>query len=284
MKTNNLLDVINDMDNVARIAALRSVANSTLAKCIGAIRQHIRDTARAQRNEDEPQNDLDQRNDHDELHRYSNTDDANYTSQESGAAMGFKPRNLPMLEASRLHATHEWVAGDLKTLSTSMWDAPLTVEQMLDYMVSNAPKPDMATIRAVAAAAKIKEEDVLRLQEMEFVREREQLIEARPEILSTFNGFGSNCYEDAITDLPTLTQHQLGVKVVEGLYKARDRVLTSVLRTRRITDLASIPLIEDAAKAVADWVTEFERSNDTELLEALEAGRTIRSLDDVTPK
>lgn len=284
MNTANLMDIINNMDNTPRIAALRTLANSTLAKCIGAIRQHIRDMARTQRDEDQPQTDLDQRNDFDEQHRYSNTNDASYTSQESGAAMGFKPRSLPMLEASRLHAAHEWAVGDLKTLSNSIWDSPLGIEQMLDYMVSNAPKPDMATIRAVAAAAKIKEEEVLKLQELEYVREREQLIEARPEILHTFNGFGSNCYEDAVKDLPALLQHQLGVKIVEGLYKAKDRVLTTVLRTRRISELASVPLIEAAAKDMASWVTAFERENSTELLEAFEAGRTIRSLEDVIPK
>lgn len=74
--TNNasLFDVINDLDNAARIPALRGIVHSTMAKCIGAIRQHIRDQARNTRNEDEPQTDLDQRNEQDENNRITSID------------------------------------------------------------------------------------------------------------------------------------------------------------------------------------------------------------------
>ena len=44
--TKNLFDVINGLDNAARIPALRAVTHSAMAKCIGAIRQHLREEAR----------------------------------------------------------------------------------------------------------------------------------------------------------------------------------------------------------------------------------------------
>lgn len=39
----NLFDVINGLDNAARIPALRALTHSAMAKCIGAIRQHLRE-------------------------------------------------------------------------------------------------------------------------------------------------------------------------------------------------------------------------------------------------
>ena len=75
--------------------------------------------------------------------------------------------------------------------------------------------------------------------------------EMLPTIVLTFNGFGENGYEDSASDLPTIAQHQMSVKLVESLNKARDNVLMRVMRSRRLVDLASIPLI--GAKLHALW-------------------------------
>ena len=58
----SLFDVVESLDNTPRIAALRGIVHSSMAKCIGAIRQHIRNEARNVRNDEDPQVDLDQRN------------------------------------------------------------------------------------------------------------------------------------------------------------------------------------------------------------------------------
>src|SRR5690606_29702729 len=100
---------------------------------------------------------------------------------------------------------------------------------------------------ALADAAKTTVATIERMHELQAQREREQLIEAIPEIILTFNGFGKNGYEDCINELPKVDQHQLGVKVVEAINKARDQVLNRVLRTRRIAELGSVPILEDAA-------------------------------------
>ena len=135
--------------------------------------------------------------------------------------------------------------------------------------------------QALADAAKTDVKTIERMHELQSQREREQLIEATPEILLTFKGFGENGYADAVDELPKVVQHQLGVKVVESLNKARDQVLSRVLRTRRIADLASVPLIEDAAKQVSNWVEQFEARYDDEIREAIDAGQNIRTLEDV---
>jgi hypothetical protein len=268
----SLFDIVDGLDNAARIPALRSITHSAMAKCIGAIRQHIRDQARNIRNEDEPQVDLDQRNDYDENTR---------AEDEVKRAMGFSTQVPPLKQASLFHAVYDWADTDLRTLITSQWDAPLTLEQMLKFMTDNAQKLDKGLAQALADAAKTDVKTIERMHELQSQREREQLIEATPEIVLTFKGFGENGYADAIDELPKVVQHQLGIKVVESLNKARDQVLARVLRTRRIADLASVPIIEDAAKQVSSWVEQFEHRYGDEIREAIDAGRNVRTLEDV---
>ncbi len=272
MNTESLFDVVESLDNTARVAALRGITHSSMAKCIGAIRQHIRNEARNVRNDEDPQVDLDQRNAFDENAR---------AEDEVKRAMGFSTEIPPLKQASLFHAVYDWASTDLFTLITSKWDAPLTVEQMLEFMTKSAPKLDRVLAQALADAAKTDIKTIERMHELQSRREQEQLIEATPEILLTFKGFGENGYADAVDELPKVVQHQLGVKVVESLNKARDQVLSRVLRTRRIADLGSIPLIENAAAQVKEWVTLFEEQHKDELNEAIDAGRNVRTLEDV---
>lgn len=268
----SLFDIVDGLDNAARIPALRGITHSSMAKCIGAIRQHIRNEARNVRNDEDPQVDLDQRNAFDENTR---------AEDEVKRAMGFSTEVPPLKQASLFHAVYDWASTDLFTLITSKWDAPLTVEQMLEFMTKSAPKLDRVLAQALADAAKTDVKTIERMHELQSQREREQLIEATPEILLTFRGFGENGYADSIDELPKVVQHQLGIKVVESLNKARDQVLSRVLRTRRIADLASVPIIEDAVKQVSDWVGQFETRYSDDLREAIEAGRNVRTLEDV---
>jgi hypothetical protein len=54
-----------------------------------------------------------------------------------------------------------------------------------------------------------------------------------------------------------------------------------VVRSRRLVDLASIPLIEEGVKAMTDWVNEFEKLHRDEIGEAIERGVNVRTLDDL---
>lgn len=273
----SLFDLIESLDNTARIPALRAIAHSAMAKGIGAIRQHMREQARNARNEVEPQIDLDQRNEFDENAR-RDTEDAYHAEFEAQ----FTPPPSPLNQASLFHAVYDWAASELHTLITSQWDAPLTVEQMLEFMTTKAQKLDKELAQALADAAKTDIKTIERMHELQSRREQEQLIEATPEIIMTFKGFGENGYPEAIDELPKVDQHQLGIKVVEALSKARDQVLARVLRTRRIAELASVPILEDAAKQVSNWVKQFEHRYGDEIREAIDAGRNVRTLEDVT--
>lgn len=274
MNTNNssLFDIIETFDNAARIPALRAITHSAMAKCIGAIRQDIRDRTRIARNEESLQVSLDERNAEDENSRFV---------EEIANAMGFSPQESPIMQASLLHAVYDWASTELNTISTSKWNTPLSLDQMLAFMINNTQKLDKVVAQALADAIKTDVKNIERMHELQAQREREQLIEATPEIILTFNGFGENGYVDAMDELPKIAQHQLGVKVVESLNKARDQVLARVLRTRRIADLASVTIIEDAAKQVRKWVTQFEHQYSDEMREAIDAGRYIRTLEDL---
>lgn len=270
-KTSNksLADVIESLDNTARIPALRKIVHSSMAKCIGSIRQHLREENSAY-NREEPN--LDQRNDHDENTR---------SAEQLANAMGFAYREPPLKQASLYHACYDYALSELLTLSNSKWDAPLSIEQMLEFMISKSRPLDTAMLQALAKAAKTSEDAIKRMHELESLREQEQLLEATPEIVATFNGFGENGYETVLEDLPPIDQHQLGVKVVEALHKSRDQVLTRVMRNRRIADLASVPILEDAATQVSAWVTHFEGRYSDEIREAIELGRNVQTLEDI---
>lgn len=280
----NIFDVINGLDNAARIPALRTVTHSAMAKCIGAIRQHLREQERNERPEDpsgftevpsvdrRAMQDLDMRN---------QVDDNERSVEEIARAMGFDETMPAIKQASILHAVYDWANSELQTLITSQWDAPLSLDGMLKFMTEKAQPLDNALVKALANAAKTDEKTIRNLHELQEMRDREKLKELLPTIVLTFNGFGENGYEDSIEQLPIVAQHQMGVKLVESLNKTRDNVLMRVMRSRRLTDLASIPLIEEGIKAMTDWVNEFEKLHHGEISEAIERGANIRTLDDL---
>ena len=285
--TKNIFDVINGLDNAAKIPALRAMTHSAMAKCIGAIRQHLREQERNERPEDpsdftevpsvdrRAMQDLDMRNQVDENTR---------SVEEISRAMGFGTNVPAIKQASILHAVYDWAYVELNTVITSKWDAPLSLDGMLKFMTEKAQPLDKALAQALADAARSDEKTSMQLHELQEMRDREKLKELLPTIVLTFNGFGDNDnedIEDSASELPIITQHQMGVKLVESLNKARDNVLMRVMRSRRLVDLASIPLIEEGIKAMADWVNEFEKLHSDEIGEAIERGTNVRTLDDL---
>lgn len=273
MKT--IFDIVNDLDNAAKIPALRTIVHNSMAKCIGAIRQDIRERASKQRNEQLDETRallaLDQRNERDENER---------SLEEISRAMGFGETVPALRQASILHAVYDWANVELNTVITSKWDAPLSLDGMLEFMTTRSQPLDDATLKALAEAAKTDEKTIRALHEMQERESREKLIEAIPEIKLTFRGFGENGYEDSIADMPIVAQHQLGVKLVESLVKAKNQTLMRVMRSRRITDLASIPLIEDGIEQMTQWVQQFEDVYGHEIHAAIDQGANIRTLDD----
>ena len=282
MKT--IFDTVSDLDNAAKIPALRAIVHSSMAKCIGAIRQDIRERERTERQEDSSSftdvppvdrramQDLDMRNQTDENER---------SVEEIARAMGFGETMPALRQASILHAVYDWANVELNTIITSKWDAPLTIDGMLKFMTEKAQPLDKTLVKALANAARTDEGTIVKLHELQEMRDREKLKELLPTIVLTFNGFGENGYEDSASDLPIIAQHQIGIKLVESLNKAKDQVLMRVMRSRRIADLASVPLIEDGINQMTEWVREFENLHSTTIGEAIEQGANIRTLDDM---
>lgn len=282
MKT--IFDIVSDLDNAAKIPALRAIVHSSMAKCIGAIRQHLREQERNERPEDpsgftkvpsvdrRAMQDLDMRNQVDENER---------SVEEIARAMGFGETMPALRQASILHAVYDWANVELNTIITSKWGAPLTLDGMLKFMTEKAQPLDESLVKALADAAKTDEKTIRTLHELQERQDREKLIEAMPEIKLTFDGFGENGYEASIEHMPVVAQHQLGVKLIDSLNKAKDQVLMRVMRSRRIADLASIPLIEDGINQMTEWVREFENLHSTTIGEAIEQGANIRTLDDM---
>ena len=274
MKT--IFDIVSDLDNAAKIPALRAIVHSSMAKCIGAIRQDIRERANKQRDEQLDENRtmlaLDQRNEGDENER---------SVEEIARAMGFGETMPALRQASILHAVYDWANVELNTVITSKWDAPLTLDGMLKFMTEKAQPLDESLVKALADAAKTDEKTIRTLHELQERQDREKLIEAMPEIKLTFDGFGENGYEASIEHMPIVAQHQLGMKLIDSLNKTKDQVLVRVMRSRRIADLASIPLIEDGINQMTEWVQQFEDVHSSEINEAIEQGANIRTLDDM---
>lgn len=270
--TKNIFDVINSLDNAARIPALRAVTHSAMAKCIGAIRQHLREQERTQRDEESAATALDQRNGRDEDTR---------SVEEISRAMGFGANMPAIKQASILHAVYDWANSELMTAITSKGDMPLSLDGMLVFMTEKAQPLDKALVKALADAARIDEKTIMTLHELQQLKDRENLKALIPTIVLTFNGFGENGYEDSAAEMPVIAQHQMGVKLVESLNKARDNVLMRVMRSRRLTDLASVPLIEEGVKAMTDWVNDFEKLHSMEIQEAIEQGANVRTLDEL---
>lgn len=268
----NLFEVISQLDNAAKIPALRAITHSMMAKAIGAIRQAIRDAERGQRSDEYAQNDLDVRNSADENAR---------AHGETDRLMGFEVRRNPMELASEYHAVYIWASHELKTIASSKWDLPLEPAAMLEFMASKAQPLDQMLAGALAKAAGCDVATIRKMHELQEQQEQEQLIAATPEILSTFEGFGECGYETSMDVLDVITQHQLGVKTVESLVKEKDKVLQRVMRSRRLSDLGSIPLIDEGVQVVSKWVDSYENKHSDEIRDALDSGRNVRTLDDI---
>lgn len=273
----SIFDEIESLDNAAKIPALRAIVHSTMARCIGAIRQDINERAREARKDeaDIGLNDLDQRNGQDENNR---------TPYETAIAMGFNVVMPPLKLASILHAVYEYANDELHTIATSTWDQPLNLDGMIKAMATNSQSLDATIVKALAEAIGCDEATIKQMHELQSQKERERLIEAKPEIIDMFHSLGDNGYASAIDELPTLVQHQLGVKIIDSLVKAQNSMLIRIMRTKRLTDLATIPLLKEGVTKISAWVHSFEEANRDELAAAHEAGRTVRSVEDVIPR
>jgi hypothetical protein len=274
--TANIIDNIEAMDTVAKVAAYRSIAHSMMAKAIGAIRQDIRNSQYLVRNPEEAIS-TEQRNEQDA-----------WKDNEGPAPYGLQQdRESAILQASRFHKLYEYAVIEIRTLSSSKWDEPMSPVEMLDFMIQKATPTDVAFLQALADAAGTDLATIKTFQEAQERQEREQLTEQKPEILQTFKGFSEGRKKNVEyintpdEEIDVISQHQLAVKIVEGLGKAKNKSLERALRSRKLTELGNIPLFEEGIKLMSANVDRLEKEHRAEIGEAMEAGRNVRTLADV---
>lgn len=267
----SLTDLIWSLNDTAKIAALRAIANSSLAKAIGSIRQDIRQRNATVRDETVAALDCDI------LTQELANERATRTSAEE---MGFEENEPPILTASKYIAVYDSATVDLKTLTTSKWDEPMTLAGMLQFMVTKSNPLSKALVQTLAKELKCDEREIVEMYSLQEQRERELLEEAIPEIISTFKGHAGNGHEEAIAELNVVQQHQLGVKLVESLTKARATATNRIMRSKRLDELGSLTLLREGIDAVRSWVQSFEDANLEEIRIAVDQGRA-RTLDDM---
>lgn len=279
----SLYETILELDPVARIPALRSIAHTALGQAIGFIRNHIREETRRVR-EDDPNEtsridskmlSLDQRNAIDEEDR---------ASDDIKRAMGFVVNDNPLHTAGIIAAVYDNAVQDIASYSNSQWDTPMSMEHMLQFLATISNTADPEFLALMAAAVKVDIKVLEHAQELVERDERAKLIRDTPEITSIFSSFNGNGYPDAWDDQPILTRHQQGVKTVRGLLKAKDKMILRIMKSRRVSELASIPLLDDGIAQVQAWVNAFEHQFKDELEAAIDAGKNLLTVDDVVAK
>jgi hypothetical protein len=203
-------------------------------------------------------------------------------SADIKAVFGFQETVPAMRRATIFAGVYSYANERANTMAATRWDTPLSPEQMLEFMINNTNPLSDQFLQQLSNASGIDPKTLRTFHELQEKQEREQLISQRTEILSELDGLLIKEGALSADELSVLDHHQLGIKVVEGLNKAKVTVLNRAMRTRSIMDLGSIPLIDAAIESVIEWVKAYEIKHNSELREAHEAGRNIRTLDEVT--
>lgn len=256
------LNTIDTFDKVAKTAALRAVANSALARAISTARAQLRAEEVHAR---EGWKALDERNSRDEELRYQ---------RDADEAFGFAHADYPA-QIEALMGLYEHCCSDIG--DGSKWDLPMSMEQMLDFFVERAERADPTMVEVLAKTLKAREEDIRRLAEVSAQEERTKLLEQIPSIKAMLSGYVPH----NAPDVDPVSEHQITLKVVEALGKAKERTLLRIIRSRKLTLLGDIPLLDDAIAQMREVVKDLEVQHEVELQEALDAGRSVRTLEDV---
>lgn len=256
------LNTIENFDKTTKTVALRAIANSALARAISTARAQLRAEEVHAR---EGWKALDERNSRDEEIRYQ---------RDADEAFGFAHTDYPA-QIETLMGLYEHCCSAIG--DGSKWDLPMSMEQMLDFFVERAERADPTMIEVLAKTLKAREEDIRRLAEVSAQEERTKLIEQMPSIKSMLAGHSPN--DSASVD--PVSEHQITLKVVEALGKAKERTLLRIIRSRKLTLLGDIPLLDDAIAQMREVVKQLESQYEVELQEALDAGRSVRTLEDV---
>lgn len=286
----NLFEIIGELDPTAQVPAYKGIANSCLAKSIGAIRQHLRkseptnkfisDTANTFTGETLYQRNsygvstLDERNEIDENAR---------SAQELSKAMGFDIIMPSLQLAYTLKMVYIFAENQINNLTNEknyLWNRPLNIDAMMDYMVKNAKGLDEGLLKALSSATGSSQKDLAQFHELQELKEKERLQELRPAITNIFSGFPDDPYIESIEDLSILNQHQLSVKAVDALTKNKEQTIQRIMKTRKMSDLGNISFLDEGINKISTWTKFLEKKYQNEINSVIESGRTIKTIED----
>lgn len=284
MKNVTIFQLIADMDSnrTAQVSGFKSLAHGCMTRAIFAIQSHMRQQQRGSVLRDsagfEPTNDM------------RNAQDGDFGREsEVTRDFGFAQQISHLERATALIECYLYAKEQCEVYALTPFDVPMQVADMIDFFINNQRGLSPEILQLLAEEIGCDPRDIIKLKELENQRTRDELIESRSEILATFEGIYSarvshhadSELRDPADRLDILTHHQLAIKVAEGLKKAQNQVLVRIMRTNRITDLGDIRLLKDALAEVSAWVDAYERKFMPELSEAMDQGRSLRTLADI---
>lgn len=300
----NLISEVSTLENAARVAALRSLANSAGFRAVGALERLIRQETRMSRNEDETADnliatvrgteihatgDLDTRNAQDEYIRGAEH------QQKVADEFGF---DLPdySKKAEALANIFAYCTAELRTLTLSNWDLAMSLDDIIEFrsrpaklLNGKVDTSELTNIRKISEVTGIEVNELIKAHNDMVSNDRSRFLEVRDEIRFRFDSMVGHMLNihgkpaefidpEQINDLDPVTQHQLGVKTVEGLQQAYKRTVTSLLRPKGMANFGDIEIFKAGIKQLSEWVGLFETTNRSALQEAVENGANLRTL------
>ena len=284
---NPLSVMIIELDRIAKVAALKALGGSCLARAIGSVRQEIRAATRKERdagaNPDEftkadkeaasHTGDMDQRN-HDDCE----TKGAAEVAAKSEGADTEQPIT-PLENAQTCYSIYEWASAEVETLSMSIWDRISTPKDMLNKMISQGSRGIAdAIVEHIAKELKTTPAMLRAMQEINDKNDRAQLLAQRPEILVYLESMSGRSCNNTLDDADPVLQHQLAVRMTKSLTDEMNRQLGYIMRSGKLSELANITFLKTSIEVMTAWVMLWEKKHRSALHEAIDLGRTINTL------
>ena len=280
---NTLHTEINNLDPIAKVAAYKAVAHSSMARAFNAIQRKIRNAETPKTisaaeldkdmvaSNDEPTNDTDSERENEQYTAPSEFD----TDRESIES-----------QISKYATLYKTICDELQTPEAhSRWDVPMEPETMLDFMISSSGEDNSAGIEEIAKSIHIDPASLKFAMEQEDRNRKALLIRDKTQILTEFNSYTMSESNEAAWDaIAPVDRHQLGIKAVLGLEKTRDRRAVQILRSKRLSNLSDLTVLQDARRVLSLWCLDMENTHPVEMDLAEEQGRQILLIETIITK
>lgn len=278
------IQTLTNANDVTKTAGLRALANNALFRAIGLIDIAIRGRRRREEMHasESGERTAEQRHSIDQDERISRDPEVHLMGDEpmkdvvGASAM----RRDPTHEASQLFAVYEYARQELMGVGAA-WEQAMAPEDAVAFRAKAGMQDDSAIVAAISAMTGIDAKVLKTWNELAFTQEQAEFTRNAPEILSTLKSWeGVTLNDEAFVALDPVTQHQMAVKVAGKLKERKEKVIIRAMRTRRISELGDLALLDDGIEQFKALVKTLERENSAALQAAVENGRSLVSIED----